>query len=401
MTTTSHSRTAHVKPPRKERFTAAGIKSIFYQCAVVGVVALMGWYLYDNVSRNLQNLGLASGFGFLDIEAPFDISWSVVPYEPGDSYARVYVIGITNTLIVAAMAIAASTGLGFLIGIARLSRNWLISRLASVYVEVVRNTPALIQVLFWFLAVFSILPRPKDGVDVAGLGILQVNNRGIYFPRALPQDGFNVTLLAIAIAVVAAIVLGIWARRRRILTGQRFPVALVMPAILVLFPATVFVLTGAPLNWEIPVLKGFNLTGGISFPPAMCAVVLSLSIYHAAYIGEAVRAGIMSVSPGQGEAAFSLGIKSSWSMRMIVLPQALRAIVPQLISNWMNAVKNTSLAVAIGFPDLVALFLQTSLNQVGYAVEIVAMVMIFYCSVSITISLLLNYYNKRVQLKER
>ncbi len=401
MTITPQNASAPVKPPKKDRFTAAGIKSIVYQCAVVGVIVLIGWYLYDNVSRNLQNLGLASGFGFLDISAPFDISWSVVPYEPGDSYARVYLAGITNTLIVAAMAIVASTGLGFLIGVSRLSKNWLISRLASVYVEVVRNTPALIQVLFWFLAVFSILPRPKQGIDVAGLGILQVNNRGIYFPRPLPQDGFDATLVAILIAVIGAAGLGLWARRRRILTGQRFPVGIAVPAILVLFPTLVFLLTGAPLNWEIPELTGFNLSGGIVFPPAMCAVVLSLSIYHAAYIGEAVRAGIMSVSPGQAEAAFSLGIKSSWSMRMIVIPQALRAIVPQLISNWMNAVKNTSLAVAIGFPDLVALFLQTSLNQVGYAVEIVAMVMIFYCSVSITISLLLNYYNKRVQLKER
>lgn len=392
---------APAAPPRMARFIAAGIKGIVYQCAVVGMVALIGWYLYDNVSSNLQNLGLASGFGFLDIEAPFDISWSVVPYEPGDTYARVYLIGITNTLIVAAMAIVASTGLGFLIGVARISRNWLISRLASVYVEIVRNTPALIQVLFWFLAVFSILPRPKDGIDVAGLGLLQVNNRGIYFPRPLPQDGFTYTLVAILIAILASVALGLWAYRRRILTGQRFPTAPTIAGLLILFPATVFLLSGLPLNWETPKLTGFNLSGGIVFPPAMCAVVLSLSIYHAAYIGEAVRAGILSVSPGQGEAAFSLGLKSGWTMRMIVIPQAMRAIVPQLISNWMNAVKNTSLAVAIGFPDLVALFLQTSLNQVGYAVEIVAMVMAFYCSVSITISLLLNYYNKRVQLKER
>jgi len=388
-------------PPAKARFTKESIKGLIYQFAAVGIVVFIGWYLYDNVSRNLENLGMASGFRFLDIAAGFDISWSIVPYEPGDNYGRVYLVGITNTLIVSAMAIIASTGLGFVIGVSRLSRNWLVSRLASVYVEVVRNTPALIQVLFWFLAVFSILPRPKNGIDVAGLGLLQINNRGIYFPKGLPQEGFGFTLIALALAIGAAVAIGIWARRRRILTGQRFPVVPTVLAVVILVPSLVFLLTGSPLGWEFPVLQGFNLSGGVSFPPALCAVFIALSIYHAAYIGEAVRAGILSVSPGQAEASFSLGLKPNWTMRMIVVPQALRAIVPLLISQWMNTVKGSSLAVAVGFPEITALFLQTSLNQVGYAIEIVAMVMLFYCTVSISISLLLNYYNKRVQLKER
>lgn len=374
-------------------------RSVFYQIVAFALIVWCAWFLFTTTSHNLATRGMSSGFDFLGNTAGFAIAWHIIPYEPSDSYGRVYLVGITNTLIVSVVAIFFTTILGFVVGILRLSGNWLIAKLAAWYVEILRNTPLLLQILFWYLAVFAILPRPRDSMNI--FGVFELNNRGFYMPSPLPGDLFWVTVLALMAAIVATIALTHHANRKQASTGQRIPVLWPALGMVILLPLLVFIVTGAPLSFDYPVLQGFNFTGGTSVPPAFCALLIALVVYHSAFIAENVRAGIQSVSHGQTEASYSLGLRPGLTVRLIVIPQAMRAIVPPLISVWMNVVKNSSLAVAIGFPDLVSVFMQTSLNQSGYAIEIVAMVMLFYMTVSLTISAALNVYNKSVQLKER
>lgn len=376
-------------------------RSVFYQIVVFAVVMWAGWYLFTNTAENLEARGMSSGFGFLNGTAGFSIAFSIIPYEAGDSYLWVYLVGITNTLLLSVISIVAATLLGFFIGILRLSKNWLVAQLASWYVEILRNTPLLLQILFWYLAVFAILPRPKQSIDVLGLGLFELNNRGFYFPAPVPGELFWMTMVTLLAAVIVAYGIAIWAKRRQNETGERFPAFWTGVGIIVGAPLLVYLVTGSPLDWDIPELRGFNFRGGGSVPPAFCAVFIALVVYHACFIAEMVRAGILSVSHGQTEASYSLGLKPGLTLRLVIIPQAMRAIVPPLISNWMNVVKNSSLAIAVGYPDLVAVFMQTSLNQSGHAIEIVAMVMFFYMTTSLTISAALNYYNKLVQLKER
>lgn len=376
-------------------------RAVFYQLVVFAVVAWTGWYLFSNTSHNLQTRGMSSGFDFLWSTAGFSIAFSVLPYQANDTYGWVYLVGIVNTLLLSVISIIAATLLGFFIGVLRLSKNWLIAQLAAWYVEILRNTPLLLQILFWYFAVFSLLPRPRESIDIFGLGAFALNNRGLYFPAPVPGELFGATLITIVLAIVASYAVAVWAKKRQFATGQRFPVLYSVLGLVFVVPTLVFLATGSPLAWDIPKLQGFNFQGGGTVPPAFLAVVIALVVYHACYIAEMVRAGILSVSHGQTEAAYSLGLRPGLTLRLVVIPQAMRAIVPPLISNWMNVVKNSSLAIAIGFPDLVAVFMQTSLNQSGYAIEIVAMVMLFYMTTSLTISGALNYYNKLVQLKER
>jgi general L-amino acid transport system permease protein len=390
------SRSAFAKVVNDERN-----RSIFYQIVVFGLIGWVCWYLFSNTSANLEARGMASGFDFLGTSAGFDIAWSIIPYAPTDTFGRVYLVGLTNTLAVSLLAILLTTVLGFIIGVLRLSHNWLVSTLAAAYVEFIRNTPLLLQILFWYTAVFSVLPRPKQSLDLGGVGLFELNNRGLYFPKPLPEELFWLTMVAILVAIAAVYFLAIWAKRRQLATGERFPVFWTSLAILFGLPIVVFLVTGSPLTFSYPELKGFNFQGGTALPPSFLALFFALVIYHASYIAENVRAGILSVSHGQTEASSSLGLKPSWTLRLIILPQAMRAVMPPLISTWMTVVKNSSLAVAIGFPDLVSVFMQTSINIGGHAIEIVAMVMFFYSTVSLTISAALNYYNERVQLRER
>jgi general L-amino acid transport system permease protein len=376
-------------------------RSIFYQVVVFGIIGWVCWYLFSNTAANLSARGMASGFDFLGTNAGFDIAWSFIPYAPTDSFARVYLVGVTNTLAVSLLAIVLTTIVGFIVGILRLSHNWLISTLAACYVEFIRNTPLLLQILFWYLTVFTVLPRPKNSIDLGGIGLFELNNRGLYFPKPQPDELFWLTMVAILVAIAVVYFLAIWAKRRQLATGERFPVFWTSVGILFGLPIVVFLATGSPLGWSIAELQGFNFEGGSSLPPSFLALFLALVIYHASYIAENVRAGILSVSHGQTEASSSLGLKPRWTLRLIIIPQAMRAVMPPLISTWMTVVKNSSLAVAIGFPDLVSVFMQTSINIGGHAIEIVAMVMFFYSTVSLTISAALNYYNERVQIKER
>jgi general L-amino acid transport system permease protein len=379
-----------------ERFRA-----IFYQVVVFTLIFLGIWYLADNVTKNYAKRGMIAGIEWLKGSSGFDISWSLIPYEPTYSYFYVYLVGICNTLLIGAVAIIGSTILGFIVGIMRLSKNYLVALVASWFVELVRNTPVLLQLFFWYLGVLTVLPSPRQSIDFMGLGWFIFNNRGIYSPKPVPGDLFWLTLLSVIISIAAAYFIALWAKRRQLETGERFPAFWTNLSIILIVPTLTFLVTGSPLDWDYAVLKGFNYKGGSAFPPSFCALALALIIYSAAHAAETIRGGILSVSKGQKEAAFVLGLKPGWTMRLVIIPQAMRAIMPTMISMWMNIVKNSSIAVAVGYPDVVALFMTTTLNQAGHAIEIVAMVMFFYSTVSLTISAALNVYNKKVQIKER
>ena len=376
-------------------------RAVFYQILVFGVVAWVVYTLASNTQANLVGRGMNVGFDFLFGTAGFSIAWTPLDFKPNDTYLFVYWVGIVNTLILSFVSIILATLLGFFMGIMRLSKNWLISQLAAWYVEILRNTPLLLQIIFWYLGAFANLPRPKQSVEVFGIDWIVLNNRGLYFPKPDPGDLFWLTAVALVIGIGIAIWYNRRATQKQLDTGNYVPTLLPTLGAVFGIPLVMFLITGMPLDWEVPILKGFNYRGGTFILPAMCSVLVALVIYHSSYVAEMVRAGIMSVSHGQTEAAYSLGLKPSWTMRLVIIPQAMRAIVPPMISLWMNVVKNSSLAIAIGFPDLVAVFMQTSLNQSGHAIEIVFMVMMFYMTVSLTISGCLNVYNKKIQLKER
>ena len=383
------------------KFNDERYRAVFYQILVFGIVAWVAYSLVDNTLQNLARRGMTAGFEFLFGTAGFAIAWTPLDYKPNDSYLFVYWVGIVNTLLLSFISIILATFLGFIVGILRLSKNWLVSKIASWYVEILRNTPLLLQIIFWYLGAFANLPRPKQSVELFGADWLVLNNRGFYFPKPELGDLFWLTALAFAAGLGVAIWYNKRAAQKQLDTGRYVPTLWLTLGAVIGLPIVMFVITGMPLDWEVPELKGFNYRGGTFILPAMCSVMVALVIYHSAYAAEMVRAGIMSVSYGQTEAAYSLGLKPSWTMRLVIIPQAMRAIVPPMISLWMNIVKNSSLAIAIGFPDLVAVFMQTSLNQSGHAIEIVAMVMLFYMTVSLTISGCLNVYNAKIQLKER
>ena len=375
------------------------IRGVVFQALTLGIVVLGLYYFVSNTATNLAARGMSAGFDFLGVSAGFGIGFTLIPYTEGDSYLRVFQVGIANTLLVAAVAIVLSTVLGLIVGLARLSDNWIIGALARGYIEVLRNTPLLLQIIAWYFGVFNLLPRPRDSLVMAE--VFALNNRGFYMPAPVPEPGFDAVLAAFALAVVGAIVLRIWARRRFEATGRMFPALGVGLAAIVLAPLAVHLALGGPLGWDLPRLQGFNFVGGISVPPAFCALIVALSVYTSCFIAEIVRSGIQAVSKGQREAAGALNLSPGWTMRLIILPQALRVIIPPLISQYLNVTKNSSLAIAIGFPDLVSVWMNTSLNQSGRAIPIVAMTMAFYCTVSLTVSLVMNVYNRRVQFKER
>jgi general L-amino acid transport system permease protein len=374
-------------------------RSIVAQAVVVGIVAWGFWYLASNTQENMARRGLSTGFDFVFGTAGFDISWSLFQISTPASYIDVYKVGIVNTLAVSILSIAFATVLGFAVGMLRLSNNWLVSRLAGWYIEVLRNTPLLLQIFFWFIGVFTGLPPPRQSYQPVEGFVL--NNRGFFMPAPVAGETLWITGVAFLAACVAAIALHRWARARQATTGKRFPSILAGFGIVIGATGLAFVATGMPLSWDVPKLRGFNFTGGMTVPPAFCALLIALSVYTSCFIAEMVRAGIQSVSHGQTEASFALGLKPNWTTRLVIVPQAMRAIIPPLISSYLNVTKNSSLAVAIGYPDLVAVWMQTSLNQSGRAIEIVATTMLFYMTCSLSISMLLNVYNRRIQLRER
>jgi general L-amino acid transport system permease protein len=387
-------------PARVAFYNDPKVRSIAYQVALCAIVGFLVFAATRNAIINLERAHIASGFGFWQHTAGFDISQTLIAFDSATStYGRAFYVGLFNTLLVAGLGIVFATILGFIIGIARLSKNWLVAKAAAGYVETIRNLPLLLQLLFWYNAVLKALPAIRESFVVPG-GIF-LNNRGLFIPQPLFQSGFGWVLIALSFGIVGAIVYSVWARRRQEQTGEQAPVFLVGLALVIGVPLVVMALAGFPLAFEYPQAGRFNIQGGIEVLPEFAALLFGLTIYTAAFIAEVVRAGITAVSRGQTEAAYSLGLKPGLTLRLIVVPQAMRVIVPPLTNQYLNLTKNSSLAVAIGYPDLVSVFAGTSLSQTGQAIEIIAMTMGVYLLISLITSGVMSIYNSRIALVER
>jgi len=389
---------AILRPTRPPFWNNATFRGIFYQVLFVAIVVAAGIFLVHNTLVNLNRQNIATGFGFLDREAGFGIGETLIPYSPADTYGRAFLVGLLNTLYVAALGIVLATVVGTVIGIARLSSNWLVSKLAQIYVETFRNIPLLLQLFFWWSMLRESAPSTRQAWQP--LPGVFVSNRGIIFPAPEANPVHYWMLLALLLGAAGAVALHRWARRRQILTGAQFPAMWAGVGLIIGLPMVVFLAAGAPLQLDWPELKGFNFNGGDAVSPEFAALLIGLTVYTGAFIAEIVRAGILAVNWGQSEAAQALGLRSSQTMRLIVLPQALRVIIPPMTSQYLNLTKNSSLAVAIGYPDLVSIA-NTTLNQTGQAVEGIAMIMAVYLVISLTISLFMNLYNRAVALVER
>ncbi len=391
-------------PPKVSPLYDPRVRAIFYQVVLIATVTFLLYTAATNAIDNLRRAKIASGFGFMSTTAGFDISQTLIPFSAaGSTYGEAFVVGLLNTLVVAAIGIVFATILGFVIGVARLSKNWIVSSLATIYVEVIRNIPLLLQLLFWYIAVLTPLPAPRQSIEM-GAGFF-INSRGLFMPRPLFASDVWVVLAALALGIVGTVAFRLWARRRQAESGRQYPVGLVTLGLIVGLPLLVWgvlALIGAnPISFDLPKKGTFNLTGGSQILPEFVALLLGLTIYTAAFIAEVVRAGILAVSRGQSEAAASLGLKPGQILRLVVIPQAMRVIIPPLTSQYLNLTKNSSLAVAIGYPDLVQVVMGTVLNQTGQAIEAVALTMGVYLTISLLTSFLMNIYNSRVAIVER
>jgi general L-amino acid transport system permease protein len=375
------------------------VRQALYQIITVVALVALFYILITNTAANLRRQNIASGFGFIDRTSGFDISQTLIAYDNGMTYGRAFLVGLFNTLLVAGLGIALATIIGFIIGIARLSTNWLVARLATVYVEVIRNVPLLLQLFFWYFVVLKNLPGPRQSHALPG-GVF-LNVRGLYLPEPIPGPGFRVVELAFLVGLVASVVLYFIARSIQRSTGHRLPVFWLSLALIVLMPLGVFIVMGQPLSFDYPELKGFNFQGGMVLQPEFIALLLGLSIYTASFIAEIVRSGIQGVSKGQKEAALALGLSNGQMLRLVVIPQAMRIIIPPLTSQFLNLTKNSSLAVAIGYPDLVSVWSGTVLNQTGQAVEVILVTMVVFLTISLLTSAFMNWFNKHMALVER
>ncbi|MDI7863991.1 amino acid ABC transporter permease [Rhizobiaceae bacterium n13] len=373
-------------------------RSYFFQAITILLLVAIVWWIADNTIENLQRSNTASGFQFLSSRAGFDIGQSLIGYSSDATYGRALLVGLLNTLLVAVTGIITATIIGFVVGIGRLSHNWLIAKLCTVYVEVFRNIPPLLVIFFWYSGVLAVLPQPRESLALPFSMFL--NNRGLAFPKPIFGDGFWLVSVALLIGIVAAMFVTRWAHQRQDRTGQQFPSIWASIALILGLPALTFLAIGSPLTFDYPVAGRFNLTGGSVIGPEFASLYLALSFYTAAFIAEIVRAGILGVSKGQTEASAALGLKPAKITRLVVVPQAMRIIIPPLTSQYLNLTKNSSLAIAIGFADLVAVG-GTILNQTGQAIEVVAIWMIVYLSLSILTSIFMNWFNARMALVER
>ena len=386
-------------PARASLWNDPRVRAVVFQVLVLGGVILFGIYIVNNTLVNMESRGISSGFDFMTRTAGFDIGMTLIDYDEASSYARAFVVSLLNTLLVSAIGIAFATFLGFLVGIARLSGNWLISKLAEVYIEIIRNVPLLLQIFFWYFAVLRALPPPRHSFELADTFFL--NLRGLFVPRPVFEAGFPAIPIGFLVGLAAVVFVVRWARRRREATGEQFHTVYVSAGILAGLPLFAGAATGFPLSWDYPVLKGFNFQGGMTLIPELVALVIALSVYTASFIAEIVRSGIQAVSRGQTEAAHSLGLRPGPALRLVIVPQALRVIIPPLTNQYLNLTKNSSLAAAIAYPDLVLVFAGTALMQTGQAVEIIAVTMAVYLTISLFISAVMNLYNRKMALVER
>jgi len=392
-------------------------RSILTQVIVIAAFVLVIWWIVGNTSDNLQRQSIASGFGFLDARAGFDVAQALIPYNSNSVYWTAFIVGFLNTLLVAVTGVITASVIGFLVGVGRLSGNWLIRQICLVYVELFRNIPPLLVIFFLYLGVLQVLPSPRSSIELGiplgistPLGYLGfdgfisfnsfLNSRGFFVPRILFAEGASLIALALVAAIVASVLIYRWARARQMATGRQFPVFWTVALLIIGLPVLAYILTGAPLSLEWPVKGTFNLNGGWQIRPEFLALYLALSLYTASFIAEIVRAGILGVSRGQSEASYALGLRSGQALRLVVIPQAMRIIVPPLTSQYLNLTKNSSLAVAVGYPELVQIG-QTAMNQSGQAIEVVAIWMVIYLAISLATSLFMNWFNNRMSLAER
>ncbi len=374
------------------------VRGIVSQVLLAIALTVLVWWIIGNTAENLQRSNIASGFSFLRGRAGFDISQSAIAYSSDSTYMRALYVGIINTLIISAVGIVTALIIGFIVGIARLSSNWLVRSLATVYVETFRNIPPLLQIFFWYFGVLSVLPQPKESIELPLSTYL--NSRGVFMPRLIWGEGSGLILAGFVTAILIAFFVAHWSRKRQQETGQQFPVISTSLAMIVGFPLLGYFLAGMPVTVELPKLSTFNLSGGMQVKPEFLSLYLALSVYTASYIAEIVRSGIVGVAKGQTEASQAVGLSRGQLLRLVVIPQAMRLIIPPLTSQFLNLTKNSSLAIAIGYPDLVAVG-GTILNQTGQAVEIVAVWMIVYLGISVLTSAFMNWFNAKMALVER
>lgn len=374
-------------------------RAIFFQVLVLGGVIALGYTLVSNTLANLERQGIASGFSFLKGTAGFSILMTLVDYTESDSYFWAFIVSLLNTLLVAGIGIFFATILGFLVGVARLSNNWVLRKIAAVYIETLRNIPLLLQIFFWYFGVLRGLPSPRNSMNLFDSYFLNI--RGFYSPSPVFLDGFALIFWAFVAALVGSFFIARWAHNRQEETGQQFRTFYASIGLIIALPLIAAAINGFPMTWEYPELKGFNFTGGFVIIPELVALSLALSLYTATFIAEIVRAGIMAVNKGQTEASYALGLQPGPTLRLVVIPQALRVIIPPLTSQYLNLTKNSSLAAAIAYPDLILVFAGTILMQTGQAVEIIAITMGVYLTISLLISGFMNWYNNKMALVER
>ena len=379
------------------------VRALFIQVATVVIIFSLFYVMIQNLNENIEARGIVSGFTFLEGRSGFDIlpflGSYIVKFSPNSTNLEVFYVAIINTFVCAGVGIILSTILGLLIGIARLSSNYLISRLSNAYIELFRNIPILLQILFWYNIFLNALPHPKKSISF--LDFIFINNRGFYLPNPIPQDGFIWAIIAFIVGIGSAIYLKRHFKRKQDETGQQTNTIGYSLALILIFPIVVFLLLGSPLQLDYAILGKFNLKGGLAIVPEFVALTLALSVYTATYIAEAIRSGIEAVDKGQKEAAAAIGLTPIQSLKLVVLPQALRVAIPPTINQYLNLTKNSSLAAAIGYPELMSAFGGTVLNQVGQAIEILTMVMLVYLVISLAISVLLNYVNKKMAIQGR
>ncbi|MBI3700490.1 MAG: ABC transporter permease subunit [Afipia sp.] len=372
----------------------AGWSGVLVQILLLLLIVGIGYEIVANARANLQAQRIASGFGFLSNTAGFGVSQALIPYSESDTYTRVFLVGLVNTLVVSAIGIVFASAIGLAVALGRLSPNWLLSKVSTGYVELIRNLPLLFQILFWYLAVLATLPGPRQSISL--FNAIFISNRGLVIPKPIAQPGVSTFLVAVVLGVIAALAMSAYARHRLFKFGEKMDIWPYVLAMLFGLPLMTVVLFGAPFRFEMPELKGFNFSGGSRVVPEFVALLIALSTYTGAFIAEIVRSGILAIPKGQMEAGASLGLSRGQTLRLVVIPQALRVILPPLTNQYLNLTKNSSLAVAIGYPDLVSVFAGTALSQTGQAVEIIAITMGVYLVISLFTSAVMSFYGWRL-----
>jgi general L-amino acid transport system permease protein len=375
------------------------VRGYLAQALVLGLVAAVLWFFVVNAAENLKRGGIASGFGFLDTVSGIEVPFRLIDYNASGTYGRLLLVGVLNTLLVSALGIFAATILGFAIGIARLSNNWLLSRISGVFIEFVRNIPLLLFVFFWYFGIIRSLPPPARSFNA--FDSLFLNNRGFYFPEPANWTPFLAVPLALAVALAATWLLQRWAASRQAATGHSFPVFSIGAALIVGLPLLAAIVVCATLSWDFPVRRGLNYRGGVGLIPEFVALFAALATYTAGFIAEIVRGGILAISDGQRQAAAAVGLRRGQILRLVIIPQAMRVIIPPLTSQYLNLIKNSSFGAVIAFPEIVSVFVGSTLNQTGQAVEIIAITLAIYLIISLTVSALMNIYNRKTALVTR